>query len=273
MNEVIQREKLLLNHLHCQLGQDSTYSQQFAHVYGSRPLGRSQGLLLTPVPGQAISKHLHWWNRAYYLNLSGRWLGDFHQRTTTTWAILDNQRLDWLITTYLDELWSQQHSVPDILPLPEQLDAVKTGVRHTLRPLLGQKIPFTVVHGTFQANNVRVVRGRVSGLDNWGNGRIEGLPWEDFWRFPLVLFKDNSNSIAQSWNTLISHRQIINDYWHAYSQTKVTSALPGSPWHWLPWACLVEAIKQILPWHTDWDQYQYWLDMARCAANKPHLHD
>ncbi len=273
MNEAIQREKTLLTYLHHQLGQDPVYSQQFAHVYGSRPLGRSQALLLTAVPGKTLAAQLHWWNRAYYLNLSGRWLSDFHHRTITSWVVLDNQRLDWLITTYLDELWSEQHAVPALLPLPEQLEGVKKGVRHSLRPLLGQKIPLTVVHGAFQAHNIRVARGRVSGLDNWGNGRTEGLPWEDFWQFPLTLFQDTSGSIAESWNTLMAHRQTINDYWHVYRQREGLSALPGSPWNWLAWVCLVEAMKQLLPWQTNWEQYQYWLDMARCATNKLNLHE
>lgn len=273
MDETIQREKGMLNYLHRHLGQDLVYNQQFAHVYGTRPLGRSQALLLTPTPGEAMASRLHWWNRAYYLNLSGHWLGKFHHRTHIASVVLDNQRLDWLITTYLDELWGHQHPVPAILPLPEQLDAVKKSIWFALRPLLGQTIPLVTVHGDFQAHNVNVVRGRVSGLSNWGNGRTEGLPWEDFWQFPLMLFKDSSGSIAQSWNTLMAHRQAINTYWHIYRQTEVTSTLPGTPWHWLAWACLVEAIKQILPWHTNWEQYQYWLDMARCVANKPCLHE
>ncbi len=273
MNEGIQREKDMLNYLHGHLGQDPTYNQQFAHVYGSRSLGHSRGLLLTPIPGRAMSDSLHWWNRAYYLNLSGQWLGKFHNRTLTSWIVLDNQCLDWLITTYLDKLWGQQHPVPALLPLPEQLNGVKKGVWCTLHPLLGQKIPLTVVHGAFQADNLKIARGRISGLCNWGDGHIGGLPWEDFWHFPLTLFANRSGSIAESWNTLMAHRPLINDYWHVYSQTKVTSNLPGVPWQWLSWACLVKAIKQILPWRTNWEKYQYWLDMAWCAANKPYLPD
>jgi hypothetical protein len=272
LDEPVQREKMLLNYLHNQLGQDPVYSRQFAHVYGSRPLGRSQALLLTPVSGHPLAQDLNRWNQGYYLHQAARWLSQWQRRTVTEWVGLDHERLDWLITSYPDALWGKTR-VPDLLPLSEALNESKKGVWELLRPLLGQKLPLTVVHGAFQADNIWVARGRITGLCHWDDGRTQGLPWEDFWQLPLALFQDESYSVAQSWSRLTAHRQTIYEYWQTYHQSSDVTRQLRTPWLWLPWVCLIEAMKQILPWRMDWERYQYWLEMTRCALNQPCLHE
>lgn len=271
MDEPIQREKSLLHYLHQHLGQNPAYSQQFPHVYGSRPLGQSQAILLTPISGQLLTNHLHWWNRNYYLHRAAQWLSQFQQHTGQPWFVLDKDRLDWLITRYPDALWGQQ-GTPGLLPLPEELNEVKKGIGELMRPLLGQKLPFTVVHGAFQAQNIWVRRGRITGLHHWEDGRTKGLPWEDFWQFPLALFHDKSGSASLSWSRLTANQQTIQTYWHTYQQSSEMSHQLRQPWLWLPWVCFMEAMKQILPWRMDWRHYHYWLEMARYALTQPCLY-
>lgn len=271
MDEPIQREKSLLHYLHQHLGQTPAYNQPFPHVYGSRPLGRGQALLLTPIPGQPLADFLHRWNRTYYLHKAGQWLSGWQQHMVQKWIVLDRERLAWLLTSYPDALWGKC-SIPELLPLPEELNEVKKGVWELMRPLLGQKLPLTIVHGAFQADNIWVRRGRITGLQHWEDGRTEGLPWEDFWQLPLALYRDKSGAAAQSWKHLITNREIIQAYWHTYQQSSDMAQQLRPPWLWLPWVCLIEAIKQILPWRRDWEQYQYWLEMARYALNQPYLY-
>jgi thiamine kinase-like enzyme len=269
----IVREEQNLQQLQNHVVLPDALKRQIPRPRGRVPIGRSQALVLSALPGTVMSRRIQVRRVTCVLEQAVEWLAQFHQSTVVRRLVMQKQHIEPLVYSYVDSLGDVKAYAPEG-SVTAKIEAVQRDVCQWLHRVIGTEIPMVMTHGDFSPHNILVTKGQISGVFDWSEARAEGIPFEDLLHFPIVTFTSSqfvgrlvNNSPSRKWQSITAHAEYLQDYVHNYS--KLVDIDESRPWSWLPWYLLVTALKDLLPWRVNIKSCRHWLNLAEESMQSP----
>jgi thiamine kinase-like enzyme len=267
----IEREGQVLASLHSRFNSQDHLGQQIPDLVGYTCMGNSQALVVSVLPGKSMSRWMQGRRVAASAELAADWLAQFHRKTFVRQSTIDEGYVQDLIYHYLNSL--SHRSAQVTTKVAGEIEKVQENVYHYLLKTYGMQVPITAVHGDFNPHNILVIKRKISGVIDWSEARLEGLPYEDLLHFLIVAITSDPRAMAHEgnpsniWKKIVSHAELFREYIHRYSKAMEVDASPTLAF--VPWYLLITALKELLPWRTDVASCRYWLRLVQDSIEHP----